>query len=192
MKAPTRWNWGLQRLKPMLKKSWGIQQDTEKANETARKALTDGEQIEKAFVAVDTARQVLDDLEAKTGEVDALAKRVETVKNALQARDLETAWHDAERDDQVAVNAMTKAEGEFNTATVTKKEAAQKLVEAQSGEERRLRVQADLTRLEAIENQVGQAAELQKTFDEAVKVRSIDEEGDDRGLRGPRKAPNSA
>ena len=158
---------GIAAAEANVEEKLGIQQGTEKANEAARKALTDGEQIEKAFVAVDTARQVLDDLEAKTGEVDALAKQVDTVKNALQACDLETAWHNAERDDQVAVNAVTKAEGELNTATVTKKEAAQKLVEAQSGEERRLRVQADLTRLEAIENQVGQAAELQKAFDEA-------------------------
>lgn len=147
----------------------GFQQDAEKANETARKALTEGEQIEKAYVAVDTARQALEDLEAKTGEVDALAKRVEVVKNALQARDLESAWHDAERDDQVAVNAMTKAEGEFNTATGAKKEAAQNLVEAQSGEPRRQQVQADLTRLEAIANQVGQAAELHKAFEEAAR-----------------------
>ena len=147
----------------------GSQQGTEKANEAARKALTDGEQIEKAFVAVDTARQALDDLEAKTGEVDALAKRVEAVKNALQARDLETAWHDAQRDTRIAVNAVTKANGELNTATEAKKGATQKLVEAQSGEEQRQRVQADLTRLEAIENQVGQAAELQKEFDEAAK-----------------------
>lgn len=159
---------GIAAAEANVEEKLGIQQGTEKANEAARKALTDGEQIEKAFVAVDTARQALDDLEAKTGEVDALAKRVDTVKNALQACDLETAWHNAERDDQVAMNAVTKAEGELNTATVTRKEAAQKLVEAQSGEERRQRVQADLTRLEAIENQVGQAAELQKAFDEAA------------------------
>ncbi|MEP3333307.1 SMC family ATPase [Sedimentitalea sp.] len=158
---------GIAAAKANVEEKLGIQQGTEKANEAARKTLTDGEQIEKAFVAVATARQALDDLEAKTGEVDALAKRVDTVKNALQACDLETAWHNTERDDQVAMNAVTKAEGELNTATVSRKEAAQKLVEAQSGEKRRQRVQADLTRLEAIENQVGQAAELQKAFDEA-------------------------
>lgn len=146
-----------------------IQQGAETVNESARKALTDGEQVEKAFVAVDTARKALDDLEAKTGEIDALAMRVEAVKNALQARDLESASHDAERDSQIAVNAVITAEGELNTATGAKKEAAQKLVEAQSGEVRRQQVQADLTRLEAIEKQVGQAAELQKAFDEAAR-----------------------
>lgn len=146
-----------------------IQQGAETANESARKALTDGEQVEKAFVAVDTARKALEDLEAKTDEIDALAMRVEAVKNALQARDLESASHDAERDSQIAVNAVITAEGELNTATGAKKEAAQKLVEAQSGEVRRQQVQADLTRLEAIEKQVGQGAELQKAFDDAAR-----------------------
>lgn len=145
-----------------------IQQGAETANESARKALADGEQVERAFVAVDTARKALDDLEAKTGEIDALAMRVEAVKNALQARDLESASHDAERDSQIAVNAVITAEGELNTATGAKKEAAQKLVEAQSGEVRRQQLQADLTRLEAIEKQVGQGAELQKAFYDAA------------------------
>ena len=102
---------GIAEAEAKVEEKRGIQQGAETANEAARKALTEGEQIEKAFAAVDTARQALDDLEAKTGEVDALAKRVEAVKNALQARDLETAWHDAEHDSQIAVNAVTTAEG---------------------------------------------------------------------------------
>lgn len=147
----------------------GVQQGAETANEAARKALTEGEQVEKAFVAVDTARQALDDLEARTDEIDALAKRVDVVKKALQARDLETAWHNAEHDSRTAVNAVTKAEGELLTATGAKKEAAQQLADAQSNEERRQQVQANLTRLETIEAQVGQAAESHKAFDEAAK-----------------------
>ena len=150
-----------------------IQQDAETANEAACKALTDGEQVEKAFVAVDTARKALDDLEAKTGEIDALAGRVEAVKNALQARDLETALHDAEQDRQGAVNAVTKAGGELDTAAGARKEAVQKLVEAQSNEARRQQVQANLTRLEEIENQVGQAAELTIAFDEAARDEAL-------------------
>lgn len=146
-----------------------IQHGAEMANEASRKALTEGEQIEKAFSAVDTAQQALDDLEAKTVEVEALAGRVQAVKNALQARDLEMAWHDAEHDSQSAANAVAKAEGELQTATGAKKQTAQKLVVAQSGEEQLQQVQASLTRLEAIENQVGQAAELQKWFDEAAE-----------------------
>ncbi len=145
------------------------QQIAEAANEAARKALTEGEQIEKAFVAVDTTRKALEDLEAKTGEVEELAKRIEAVGNALQARDLETAWRAAEQESRNAVEAITKAESELNIATGAKEVAAQKLVEAQSGEGRRRQVQADLTRLEAIEKQVGQAAELHNAFDGAVK-----------------------
>ncbi|MGJ8561669.1 MAG: AAA family ATPase [Litorimonas sp.] len=147
----------------------GIQQIAETANEAARKALTEGEQIEKAFAAVDTARKAFDSLEAKTGEIDALARRVEVVSNALQARDLETAWHNAEHDGRLAVDAVSNAEAELNTANGAKEEAAQKLVEVQSDEERRKQVQADLTKLEAIEKQVGQAAELQKAFDKAAQ-----------------------
>lgn len=160
---------GIAATEAKVEEKQGIQHGAEMANEAARKALTEGEQIEKAFSAVDTARQALDELEAKTVEFEALAGRVEAVKNALQARDLETAWHDSEHDSQSAVNAVTKAEAELNTATGAKKEAAQKLVEAQSNEARRQQVQANLTKLEAIENQVGQAAELRKAFDEAAK-----------------------
>ncbi len=160
---------GIAAAKANVEEKRGIQQGVEKANEATRKALTEGEQIEKAFVTVDKARQALENLEAKTGEVDDLAKRIEVVKSALHARDLESAWHDAERDSRIAANAVTTAEAELNTATEAKKEATQKLVEAQSGESRRQQVQADLTRLEAIENQVGQAAELHKAFEEAAK-----------------------
>ncbi|WP_026481070.1 SbcC/MukB-like Walker B domain-containing protein [Ahrensia sp. 13_GOM-1096m] len=87
----------------------------------------------------------------------------------MKARDLETAWHNAERDSRTALNSVTKAEGELNTANGARKEMAQKLVEAQSGEARRQQVQADLTKLEVIEKQVGQAAELQQAFDEDAK-----------------------
>lgn len=146
-----------------------IQHGAEMANEAARKALTEGEQIEKAFSAVDTAQQALDDLETKTVEVEALAGRVQAVNNAMQARDLEMAWHDAEHDSQSAANAVAKAEGELQTATGAKKQTAQKLVEAQSGEKQLQQVQASLTRLEAIENQVEQGAELEKGFDEAAE-----------------------
>ncbi|MGH1332076.1 MAG: AAA family ATPase, partial [Paracoccaceae bacterium] len=160
---------GISAAEAKVAEKQGIQQIAEAANEAARKALTEGEQIEKAFAAVDTARQALDGLEAKTGEVEALAKRIEAVKNALQARDLETALHDAEYDRRIAVNAVTEAEAELNIATGAKEQAAQKLVEVQSGEEQRRQVQADLIKLEAIENQVGQAAELQKALDETAK-----------------------
>jgi len=164
---------GIAAAEANVEENQGIQQGAEKANEAARKALTEGEQIEKAFVAVDTARRALDDLKAKTGEVDALAKRVEVVKNAVQARDLESAWRNAERDNGIAANTVTMAEGELNTAAGAKKEAAQKLVEAQWGEPRRQQIQADLTRLETIENQVGQAAELHKAFEEAAKSEAL-------------------
>ncbi len=145
-----------------------IQQIAEAANEVARKALTEGEQIENAFAAVDTAQQALDGLEAKMDEVDALARQVEAVSNALQARDLETAWHNAERDGRLAVDAVSNAEAELKTANGAEEEAAQKLVEVQSDEERRKQVQADLTKLEAIESQIRQAAVLQNAFDEAA------------------------
>lgn len=159
---------GISSAEAKVTEKQGIQQIAETAKEAARKALTEGEQIEKAFVAVDTARNALDDLEAKTSEVEALTKRVEAVRNAMQARDLETAWHNAEHDHQLAMDAVTNAEAELNSANGVKKQAAQQLIEAQSGEERRQQVQANLTRLEAIENQVGQAAKLQTAFDEAA------------------------
>ncbi|MBO6638472.1 MAG: SMC family ATPase [Roseitalea sp.] len=161
---------GIAAAETKVEEKHGIQEGAEMANEAARKALTEGEQIEKAFSTVDMARQALADLEAKTVEVEALAGRVEAVKNALQALDLETAWHDAEQDRQGAVNAVTKAEGELDTATGAKKEAVQKLVEAQSNEARRQQVLVNLTRLEEIENQVGQAAELRIAFDDAARV----------------------
>lgn len=160
---------GISAAEAKVEEKQGIQHGAEMANEAARKALTEGEQIEKAFSAADSAQQALDVLEAKTVEVEALAGRVQVVTNALQARDLEKAWHDAEHDSQIAANAVINAEGELQTATGAKKQTAQKLVEAQSGEERLQQVQASLTRLEAIGNQVGQAAELQKGFDEAAE-----------------------
>lgn len=159
---------GISAAEAKVAEKQGIQQIAEAADEAARKALAEGEQIESAFAAVDTARQALDGLEAKMDEVDVLARRVEAVSNALQARDLETAWHNAEHDARLAVDAVSNAEEELNTAKRAKEEAAQKLVEVQSDEERRKQVQAGLTKLEAIEKQVGQAAELQKAFDEAA------------------------
>ena len=159
---------GISAAEAKVEEKQGVQQIAEAVNEAARKALAEGEQIEKAFAAVDTARQALDGLEAKMDEVDALARRVEAVSNALQARDLETAWRNAEHDARLAVDTVSNAEAELNTANGAKEEAAQKLVEVQSDEERRKQVQADLTKLEAIEKQVGQAAELQKVFDEAA------------------------
>jgi len=159
---------GISAAEAKVAEKQGIQQIAEAANEAARKALAEGEQIESAFAAVDTARQALDGLEAKMDEVDVLARRVEAVSNALQARDLEAAWHNAEHDARLAVDAVSNAEAELNTANRAKEEAAQKLVEVQSDEERRKQVQAGLTKLEAIEKQVGQAAELQNAFDEAA------------------------
>ncbi|WP_319566901.1 SMC family ATPase [Cohaesibacter marisflavi] len=145
-----------------------IQQGAEIANEAARKALTEGEQIEKAFSAVDTARQAFDAFEAKKDEVDALARRVEAVTKAFQARDLETAWHEAERDSRDMAKAVTEAEAVLGGAHSARDEAAQKLVEAKAGENRLQAIQADLTRLEGIEERVGQAAELRKAFDASV------------------------
>ena len=159
---------GISAAEAKVAEKQGIKQIAETANEAARKALTEGEQIEKAFTAVDTARKAFDGLEAKTGEIDALARRVEAVSNALQARDLMTAWRNAEHDGRLAVDAVSNAEAELNTANEAKKEAAQKLIQAQSGDERRQQVQADVTKLEAIESQVGQAAELQKALDKAA------------------------
>lgn len=159
---------GISAAEAKVEEKQGNQQIAEAVNEAARKTLAEGEQIEKAFAAVDTARQALDGLQAKMDEVDALARRVEAVSNALQARDLETAWHNAEHDARIAVDAVANAEADLNTANGAKEEAAEKLVEVQSDEERRKQVQADLTKLEAIEKQVGQATELQKAFDEAA------------------------
>lgn len=145
-----------------------IQQVAEAANEAVREALTEAEQIEKAYTAIDMARQALDNLEAKTGEVDVLAKRVEAVTNALQARDLETAWHDAELGSRDAGKAATEAEAALDTATGAQQEAARILAAARAGEGPLLSAQADLTRLEEIEKKVGQAAELQAAFDGAA------------------------
>ena len=160
---------GIVAAEAQVEQKQGVQRGAEMANEAARKALTEGEQIEKAFSSADTAQQAVDDLEKRTIEVEELAKRIEAVRNALQARDLETAWRDAEQDSLKAVEAVTKAEAELNIATGAKELAEKKLAEAQSGEDRRQQVQADLTRLEAIEKQVGQAADLRSAFDDAVK-----------------------
>ena len=161
--------WGIADAEAKVEDERSIQQIAEAANEAARKALTEAEQIEKAFAAVDTARQALDNLDARTGEVDALAKRVEAVTNALQARDLETAWHDAELGSGDAAKAVVGAEADLDTATGAQQEAAQILAEAKAGEGQRLKVQADLTRLDELEKKVGQAAELQAAFDGAAK-----------------------
>ncbi|WP_316862155.1 SMC family ATPase [uncultured Cohaesibacter sp.] len=159
---------GIAAAEAKVEEKRGIQQDAEMSNESARKALTEGEQIEKAFSAVDMARQALDEFEAKTGEVDALASRVEAVKHALQARDLETAWHEAEWDSREAAKAVTEADAVLVGANSARNEAEQKLVEAKAGEGKLQAIQADLARLEGIENQVEQAAELRKAFDEAM------------------------
>jgi DNA repair protein SbcC/Rad50 len=160
---------GIAAAETKVEEKQAIQNGAAMATEAARQALTEGEQVEKAFSAVDTAQQAFDDLEKKTGEVDELAKRIEAVRNALQVRDLETAWRDAEQESRNAVEAVTKAEAELNIAAGAQEVAEKKLVEAKSGEERRQKVQADLTRLEAIENQVGQAADLRSAFDAAAK-----------------------
>ncbi len=81
---------GIATAEAKVEEKQGIQRGAEMANEAARKALTEGEQVEKAFSAVDTAQQAFDDLERKAGEVEELAKRIEAVRNALQVRDLET------------------------------------------------------------------------------------------------------
>lgn len=148
----------------------GRQRVAEAANETARKVLSEAEQVEKAFAAVDKARQALDDLEAKTGEIEALTRRVEAVTNASQARDLESAWHDAARDSRDAAKAVTEAAADLDRMTKARQDAAQTLSTAKAGAVRLQRVQADLTRLEATETQVGQAAHLQAAFDDAART----------------------
>lgn len=148
----------------------GRQRVAEAANETARKVLSEAEQIEKAFAAVDNARQALDDLEAKTGEIEALTRRVEAVTNASQARDLESAWHDAARDSRDAAKAVTETAADLDRMTKARQEAAQTLSTAKAGAVRLQRVQADLTRLEATETQVGQAAHLQAAFYDAART----------------------
>lgn len=148
----------------------GRQRVAEVANETARKVLSEAEQVEKAFAAVDKARQALDDLEAKTGEIDALTRRVEAVTNAFQARDLESAWHDAARDSRDAAEAVTEAAADLDRMTKAQQDAARTLSTAKDGAVRLQTVQADLTRLEATETQVGQAAHLQAKFDDAART----------------------
>lgn len=148
----------------------GRQRVAEAANETARKVLSEAEQVEKAFAAVDKAWQALDDLEAKTGEIVALARRVEAVTNASQARDLESAWHDAARDSRDAAKAVAEAAADLDRMTKARQDAAQTLSTVKAGAVRLPRVQADLTRLEATETQVGQAAHLQAAFDDAART----------------------
>lgn len=148
----------------------GRQRVAEAANETARKALNEAEQVEKAFAAVDKARQSLEDLEAKTGEIEALTRRVEAVTNASQARDLESAWHDAARDSRDASKAVTEAAADLERMTKARQDAAQTLSTAKAGAVRLQTVQADLTRLEATETQVGHAAHLQAAFDDAART----------------------
>jgi exonuclease SbcC len=146
-----------------------LQTVAEAAQEAARNALTEAEQIEKAFASVDSALKALDILEAKTVEVDALANKVEAVTKALQAQDLETAWHNAERDSRDASKAATEAGGALETAANTRQEAALILAQATAGKERLQSVQADMTRLEEIEAKVEQAVELQAAFDGAAR-----------------------
>ena len=146
-----------------------LQTVAEAAQEAARNALTEAEQIEKAFAGVDSALQALDTLEVKTVEVDALAKKVAAVTKALQAQDLEAAWHNAERDSRDASKAATEAGGALETAANTRQEAALILAQATAGKERLQSVQADMTRLEEIEAKVGQAVELQAAFDGAAR-----------------------
>lgn len=148
----------------------GRQRVAEAANETARKVLNEAEQVEKAFAAVDRARQALDDLEAKTGEIEALTRRVEAVTNASQARDLESAWHDAARDSRDAAKGVAEAAADLERMTKARQDAAKTLSTAKAGAVRLQTVQVDLTRLEATETQVGQAAHLQAAFDDAART----------------------
>lgn len=147
-----------------------LQRVADAANETARKSLSEAEQVERAFAAVDAARQALGDLDAKTDEIEALTKRFEVVTKASQARDLETAWHDVARDGREAAKTVTEAVADVESTTKAQQDAARKLSEAKSGAGRLQTVQADLTRLEATETQVGQAAALQAAFDDVAKT----------------------
>lgn len=156
-----------------LEETRSIQQAADAAQTEAQAALTEGDRIEKAFAAADTALAALTELEARAGEIDLLAKRVETITNALQARDLETAWHEAVQGNRDAATALTMAEADLETATVARQGATQILEEARAGEVRLRLVQADLTRLEEIEEKVGQAAELRAAFDRAKTDEAI-------------------
>jgi DNA repair protein SbcC/Rad50 len=162
-------NLGIARVEGMVREKLELKQVADTTMKNARKAFAEAEQIEKAFAAVVTARQGLADLEAKADEMDALARRVEGVTYALQARDLESAWHQTERESLQAAANVTTTEAAIATATVARDEAATKLAGARAEEGRQQEAQADLTRLDEIEKQVGQAAELQAALDEAAR-----------------------
>lgn len=147
-----------------LNEAQGNQQTTDAALTKAQAAWAEGEQIEKAFAAAETALAALIALEEKAGDIDLLAKRVDAVTNALQAHDLETAWHDAAQGNRDAATALATAAGHLETATVARQGATRILEAAKAGEDRLRQVQADLTRLEEIEIKLGQAAELQSAF----------------------------
>lgn len=146
-----------------------IEQGAKDAHETARKALSQAEQIEKAFAAVETAQATLNDIEANGEAIAALAQRVDEVSNALRARDLEAAWHEEEQGRRDAAEAVLVAEAACETAVTEKADAARRLVEVQADAGRRQQVQDDLVRLATIEQQVDQAAALSLAFDEAVQ-----------------------
>ncbi|WP_313351657.1 SbcC/MukB-like Walker B domain-containing protein [Paracoccus sp. (in: a-proteobacteria)] len=158
---------GIAHAKLRLEEARGMQQATDATQAKAQAALAEGEQIEKAFAAAETALAALTELEEKAGDIDLLAKRVDTITNALQAHDLETAWHDAAQGNLDAEAALATAAGHLETATVARQGATRILETAKAGEERLRQVQADLTRLEEIEEKLGHAAELRTAFDRA-------------------------
>ncbi|WP_323033254.1 hypothetical protein [Paracoccus sp. (in: a-proteobacteria)] len=99
-----------------------------------------------------------------------MTRRVEAVTNASQARDLKSAWHDASRDSRDAAKAVTEAAADLDRMTKARQDAAQTLGTAKAGAVPLQRVQADLTRLEATETQVGQAAHLQAAFGNTART----------------------
>lgn len=152
-----------------IEEARGRQQAEDAAQLLARAGLAEGERLEKAFVAADGASKALEGLEAKAAVIGQLEKRVETVSNALQARDLETAWHDAAAASREAVASVTKAAADLETATLARHVAGQTLGAARAAEDRLRAVQADLTRLQEVGEKVGQAADLQAAFDRATE-----------------------
>ncbi|SMO99280.1 AAA family ATPase [Paracoccus laeviglucosivorans] len=156
---------GITAATAQVEEARGRQQAEDAAQLLARAGLAEGERLEKAFVAADGASKALEGLEAKAAVIGHLERRVETVSNALHARDLETAWHDAAAASREAVASVTTAAADLETALQARDFAEQTLEAARAGEERLRAVQADLTRLKEVGERVGQAADLQAAFD---------------------------
>jgi len=138
-------------------------------------------EIEGLFVAAETARKALDDLQARSQDMGALGRRVQDADRVRGLIDVETRLRDAEKDVAEATTARetTKCTSETADETATKAAEKQAAENARAGEIDDLRREIETlerhketlnksaTLRIAVESAAGEVRKAQKAFDDA-------------------------